>query len=214
LLGLVWRDQGKVLKAADAFERAALLRPIQPLSRLCLAECYAVLKRHTLARDLYLIQAEQGAEDVDLLLLVASGLDGIDQPQMAMELCRKAAYLDPECGQVAFDMCFYAMRCGRASSLVESLAWRAVELEPENVHFRIGLASVLVRLNQLERAIWVLRYLENEHFRQVTCRCCLERIMELYRAAGDNARVQNCMRRLGELTAEHKGESDSFELSQ
>ncbi len=214
LLGLAWRDLGKVYDATDAFEKAALLITIQPLSRLCLAECYAVLKRHKLARDLYLIQAEAAVENVELLLLAAAGLDGIDQPQLAMDLCRRAAWVEPECGQVAFDMCFYAMRCGCAPSVVESLAWRAVELEPDNVHFRIGLASVLVRLDQQQRAIWVLRHLESEHFRQVTCRCCLERIAELYRSAGEVERVSNCLRRLEELPPEEKGESDSFKFSQ
>jgi len=199
LLGLAWRDLGKPLPAADAFERASLLVTLTPLSSLCLAECYAVLQRRRLARDLYLLQAKQLADSVDMLLLAASGLEGIDEPQLALDVCRKAGNLDPESGQVVYDMCFYAMRSGCSASLAESLAWRAVELEPDNVHFRIGLATLLVRLGHTHRACRVLQILELSDFRQVCCRCCLERIANLYQQAGSAEKAELCQLRINEL---------------
>lgn len=199
LLGLAYRDLAEPYKAADALERASLLVTIHSLSRLCLAECYAALQRLELARDLYLSQAEEQRDDAPFLLMIAAGLEAINEPELAMQLCRQAARIEPESGQIIYDMCFYAMRCGCPASLAESLAWRAVELEPENVHFRIGLSSLLLRMKQPDRACRVLRQLKGAQLRQLTCECCLQRIATLYGAAGDAARAQCCRQWMAEL---------------
>lgn len=156
LLGVVMRDLNQPREAADAFERASLLHRIQPLSSIYLAECYALLKRVELACQLYLLQAELHAEHPELLLLIASGLDGIDKPYLALELCRRAASIDPLSGQAAYALFYYSTRCGCSFTLAKTLAWRAVELEPDNAQFRMGLASVLVRLGQSRQAACVI----------------------------------------------------------
>lgn len=196
LLGLALRDLGQPEQAAGAFERASLLHCIQPLSRICLAECYAVLKRPQLACDLYMMQVEELCDDVEMLLLVASGLDGIDRPHLALDVCRRAAHVDPQSGQVPYDMCFYSVRCGCRASVAKSLAWRAVELEPSNVHFRIGLASLLIKLEERERAAWVVSRLEQEQIEQVSCRCCLARVADLCKQLGELQAYQACLAQL------------------
>jgi tetratricopeptide (TPR) repeat protein len=199
LLGLTYRDKDRLADAADALERAALLKPSLPLSRLVLAECYASMKRYRLAQELYLMLAESSPEDFQLLLLVASGLDEINQPHLALQLCRRAEALRPESGQSAFDMCYYSMRSGCPVSLSESLAWRAVELEPDNLHFRIGLASLLCRLDEVPRAIWVLSKLSDGNLRQLECTKCLDRLAKLFRLLGDAQKSSLCLNRLEQL---------------
>ncbi len=196
LMGLVLRDLGKPKSAVSALETASLLVPMHPLSQICLAECYAVIGKRRLARDLYLSQRQIVQESVQLLLLVAAGLEGIDEPHLAMETCRQASAVDPDSGQVHYDMCFYASRCGSRVSVVENLAWRAVELEPGNVHFRVGLASLLVRLERFDKAHWVVSKLTVEQINQVTCKCCLARIQQLYIDMADEERSQWCHERL------------------
>ncbi|MEC7428260.1 MAG: tetratricopeptide repeat protein [Planctomycetota bacterium] len=199
LLGLAYRDSGDIGAAVDAFERATMLVVLHPLSRVCLTECYAVQKRYELARDLYLTQADEGTGDSQLLLLIAAGLEGINEPQLAMDICRRAGELDPGSGQAMYDLCFYAMRCGCTASLAESLAWKAVELDPGNVEFRIGLASILIRLDRIEKAMWVLRYLAKSQFQNVNCVCCLERIATLYEAVGEAEGMRRVRSRLLEV---------------
>jgi tetratricopeptide (TPR) repeat protein len=157
LLGLIYRDAGFTKNAADALERASLAVTIHPLSLLCLSECYGVLGRRTLARQLYLMVADNNPDASGLLPLVASGLDGINESHLAMSVCRRAATVEPSSGQVAYDMCFYAYRSGASVSVVESLAWRAVELEPNCGLFRVGLASLLMRLGDWKKVGWVVR---------------------------------------------------------
>ncbi|MEM7475468.1 MAG: hypothetical protein AAF483_10790 [Planctomycetota bacterium] len=196
LMGLIFRDLGKPKSAINAFERASLLVPMHPLASLCLAECYGAVGKTELARDLYLSYADCLDGQVEHLLLVAAGLEGIDEPHLAMEICRRASGIDPDCGQIAYDMCFYASRCGAQPALIESLAWRAVELEPDNVHFRVGLASLMIRLERLEKAFWVVGSLNSEQISSINCYCCIERLVALYDSYGDNERAELCRMRL------------------
>lgn len=206
LLGLELRSGGKSQLAADAFERASLIVTLHPLSRILLAESYALLGHIELAQDLYLLAADSCSQDTDLLLTIASGLEGLGNSKLALELARRAGEVDPQSGQVAYDISFYTMRCGCSAYLAESLCWKAVELEPDNVDFRIGLATLLVRLGKTEQACVVLRKLEREGFARVTCRCCLERIADLYRLAGTSQQLESCLRQLEQLSS-HSSEN-------
>ena len=205
LMGLIFRDLAKPKSAINAFEQASLLVPLHPFSSLCLAECYGSIDKRELARDLYLVQAESELvlASTDLMLLVASGLEGVNEPHLAMELCRQASQLDPDSGQAAFDMCFYASRCGAQPALVESLAWRAVELEPRNVHFRIGLASLLIRMHRFNKAYWVVSSLTEYQIGEISCECCLERIERLFEFRGDEGRAAVCRQRVQFLSREN-----------
>ncbi len=201
LMGLVFRDLAKPKSAVNAFENASWLVPLHPLSQICLAECYGVVGKRVLARDLYLSQVESAMSCAELLLLIAAGLEGIDEPHLAMEVCRKASSIAPDSGQVVYDMCFYASRCGSQISVIETLAWRAVELEPQNVHFRVGLSSLLIRLERYSKAHWIVSSLSDQQIHEITCVCCLQRIKQLYVAAADVVRSQLCEQRLLDLQA-------------
>ncbi|MEM8734838.1 MAG: hypothetical protein AAGG44_11475 [Planctomycetota bacterium] len=207
LLGLVFRDLAKPKSAMNAFERAGLLVPLHAFSSICLAECYAAVGKARLARDLYLSQVEDLDVGADLLLLIASGLEAIDEPHLAMETCRKASYLDPDSGQPHYDMSYYATKCGAQLTLVESLAWRAIELDPTNVHFRVGLASLLIRLKRPQKAHWVIARLEERQFSEITCECCLGRLKELYLSVADVQRSRWCEARLCVLAGLGDGQS-------
>lgn len=207
--GLALRDLGEPLRAADALERASLLVPVCPEARIALAHCYGTLRRRTLARELYIELVASTDPTVALLLEIAAGLEALDEPKLAMEVCRRAGWRDPEAAQVHYDMGFYAVRCGYPPQIVEALARRAVELEPGNVHYRLGLASLLTRLNRPAEAHRVVRSLSPQQIGEVTCKCCLERIGELFEQAGDAERAALCRQRRQELTSSARASSRS-----
>ena len=88
LFGLVLHDLGKVAEAADVLERAALIAPLEDVGRIALATCYAGLGRVDLARELYLQLALSRRLPSHLMLEVAAGLEGIDAPDLAMQVCQ------------------------------------------------------------------------------------------------------------------------------
>lgn len=199
--GLALRGLNKPLEAADALERASLLVPVCPEARIALAACYGTLRRRKLARELYLELVANTELTVALLLEIAAGLEAVDEPKLAMEVCRRAGRRDPEAAQVHYDMGFYASRCGYPPHVLEALVRRAIELEPGNVHYRVGLASLLIRLDRTVEAQRVAQALSPQQIGEITCKCCLQRIDELFEQAGDVERLALCRSRWQELAA-------------
>lgn len=63
-----------------------------------------------------------------------------------------------------------------------------MELEPENVQFRIGLASLLVRLGKQGHAYFLVKRFSAAQLREISCIGCLRRIGAVDARHGDAAR--------------------------
>ncbi|MCR9207757.1 MAG: hypothetical protein NXI28_05975 [bacterium] len=179
LLGLALHDRGRVVEAADAIEKASLLGPIPDEARITLASCYAQLRRIDLARELYLELALSRRLDADLMLKVAGGLSAIDSPQLAMKVCEWITERDDSVAQAYYDMGVYSAHCGHALYISEALTRRALALDTGNVHYRVGLVSLLIQLRRESEALEVALTFEVDQIRTATCFSCLQRIADL-----------------------------------
>ncbi len=207
ILGLIQYARGKVGIAVSALERAALFVPLVPAARVCLAHGYGRIGCPELSRDLLLELIDDESVSIPLLLQVAAGLDAVDQPRLAMRACQVAAQRDADHAQVYYDHGYYAARSGFPPHVTESLARKALELDPDNVRFRVGLASMLIRQDRNDEAYEFVREFSNAQIEQINCRCCLERIVQLFEEAHDYRRVVLCRQQL--LSLELRGvESD------
>lgn len=205
--GLVLRELHKPLGAADAIERASLLVPICPAARIALAQSYGTLRRTALARELYMELVASAELSVALLLEIAAGLEAVDASPLALEVCRRAGCLDPEAAQVYYDMGLYATRCGYELRVVEALIRRAIELEPRSLQYRLGLVSLLAQMDRIADACRAAQLLSSQQIAEINCKCCLDRISELFDRVGDAERRAVCRRRRQELGASVKGRS-------
>jgi len=192
LLGLVFQGSGRPFDAADAIERASLVVPVSDEARIALASSYAQLRRIDLARELYLQLALSRRLPPDLMLQVAAGLDAIDSPQLAMQVCEWITERDENVAQAYYDMGVYSARSGNALYLTEALTHRALQLDPGNLHYRIGLASLLVQLDRDDEAINALDGFADEDVDRVTCESCLSRIASLLHRRGQPDLAKRC----------------------
>ncbi|TWU18644.1 hypothetical protein [Allorhodopirellula heiligendammensis] len=192
LLGLALHDFGQPLDAADAIEKASLVSPISDETRIVLASCYAELMRIDLARDLYLQLAIRRALPAELMLQIAAGLEAIDSPQLAMQVCEWVTEKDDSHAQAFYDMGFYSARAGQPLYLTEALTQRAVQLDPGNLHYRIGLVSLLIQLNRDDEAIFALGTFTEDDVERVTCASCLSRISALLERRGFFGLADEC----------------------
>ncbi|KLU01173.1 tetratricopeptide repeat family protein [Rhodopirellula islandica] len=200
LLGMASLCIDEVDEGIDALERAALLRPLPRVVQIELAIAYGSAGRRTLSKDLLMTIATSGKVSSSELLRIAAGLEAIDQPRLAMEACRQAGILTPERPEVHYQMGYYAEQCGHPAEICESLLRHAIGLDPRNVHFRIGLASLLIRLSRQDDAIKVLAPVIPDRLDEVHCQCCLKRIANLFFDAGDVPRARLSASRLKKLT--------------
>ena len=196
LAGLIHYAAGEFAKSVSAIERASLHIPLRPAARVCLGHGYGKLGKTALARDLLVNLIRDDSVSVPLLLQVAAGLDAVEQPTQALQACRRAAERDPQHAQAYYDMGYYAARCGYQPRYTESLARKAIALDPDNVCFRVGLAAHLFRQERTQDAYEVVQGLTNEQIEAITCSCCLKRIVSVYEGAGDYRRVILCRQQL------------------
>lgn len=199
LAGLIQFATGEFPQSVAAIERASILIPLRPAARVCLGHGYGKIGRRSLSRDLLVGLIRDDSVSVPLLLQVASGLDAINDPAIALQACRRAAERDPQNAKPYYDMGYYAARCGYEARYTESLARKAISLDPDNVCFRVGLAAHLFKQDRVHDAYDVVRELSNEQIEAITCSCCLNRIVSVYEAAGDYRRVVLCRQQLLQL---------------
>ncbi len=199
LLGLIQHTRGRHHKAVSALEHASLLVPLYPATRVCLAMGYSKVGRTELSKDLLTDLITNETLSIPLLLQVAMALDALDQPASAVRACREASRRDPHHAQPYYDLGYYAARCGRPAHVTESLARKAISLDPDNVQYRVGLASLLMKQDRGADAYEVVRGFTSEQVRQIRCRCCLERIIDLFESVTDGRRVVLCRQHLSSL---------------
>jgi tetratricopeptide (TPR) repeat protein len=193
-----------IIGGVDAFENAALLSPLSRQSQIELAIAYGQLGRKLLSRDLLMIVATSDAVGASELLQIATGLEAIDEPKLAMEACRQAGLLAPENAEVHYQMSYCAALCGYPTSVTEALIRQAIDLEPQNIHYRIGLASLLTRLGRKHEAITVVGNLIPGKLDEITCLCCLKRFANLFFDCDDFGRAKACAMRLNDLGSSTK----------
>jgi len=169
LLGLILHDRGRSVEAADLIEKAGLVVPLRGVSRVALASCYADLGKIDLARELYLQLALRRELPPTAMLQVAAGLEAIDAPQLAMQVCEWVTERDETIAQAYYDMGVYSARSGRPLYLSEALTHRAIQLDPGNIHYRIGLASLMIQLDRDGEAIAALGSLTVQQIASVKC---------------------------------------------
>lgn len=205
LMGLIQYSRGRYRVSVSALERASLLVPLRPAARVCLGHGYGRVGRTQLSRDLLSALISDTSLPVPLLLQVAAGLDFIDQPQLSLRAARTACEREPEMAQSYYDLGYYSARCGSPPVVTESLARKAISLDPGNVSYRVGLASLLLKLGRDREALELVADFNNTQIEQITCQCCLRRVTALFEDARDYRRVILCRQQL--LILECRGES-------
>lgn len=195
LLGVALQVVGDFEGSVSALERASLLVPLVSNARICIAMGYGKLGRTQLSRELLTALIDDVSMTADQLTDVATGLDFVDATGMAVRACRRAIELEPESAHPYYALGYYASKCGQPAEYVVSLAHKAISLDPGCVKFRVGLASLLTKLSRSDEAYVVVKDLSDEQIDLIDCRCCIERIIPLYDAAGDVRRAGLCRAR-------------------
>ena len=193
LLGHASLKVGKLEEGIDAFENAALLKPLSEASRIELAIAYGVLGRTALSGELLLSLVVGGNCSATNLLRIATGLDLLGQIRLALKACRAAWRKQPGSAEIQHQMAAYLLKCGCPVNLAEAMLRSAVKLEPSNIEYRISLASFLIGLGRTTEAIECLRDANRDQLAAVRCDCCLRRLANLFFDTGEIELAKQCV---------------------
>ena len=196
LCGLIHFSSGNFQRSVSALECAQCLVPLLPAARVCLGHAYGKIGKTVLSRDVLHDLIDDDSVSIPLLLQVAIGLDAVGAPEYAIQACEMVIERDDRVAQAHYDYGYYAGRCGYHDSYVENSARTAIELDPKNVQYRVGLAGLLWRQDRLDEAYEVVHELPGDLLLEIECTCCLRRMSDLYKRAGDYRRLVLCQERL------------------
>ena len=189
LLGMLQYSLGHYDLAVSSLEDASLNVPLRMSARVCLAHAYGRVGRSELSRDLLRPLIAEEDIPLPLLLQVATGLDQIDRPDIAIAACRRAIEIDENNAQVWYDMGYYMGRCGASNDAIERMARKAIALDANCMRYRVGLAGLFVKEGRSAEALELVKDLSKQQIESISCTCCLKRIIGLYEFAQDYRRV-------------------------
>jgi tetratricopeptide (TPR) repeat protein len=206
LLGLVYHALHEWGQAMEALELATLRVPLRLAGVLALGDCYLAHRRWRWAAEHYAQVVRDAQASPTLLLRAAAGLDRLGLPRFGVEACRKATRLDPTLAQPFYDLSYYLLRAGGTPGTIEAAARRAIHLDPERWSYRVGLASYLHQQGRTADGAMLLKPATPAMIATMGCRCCLNRLIELWSTVGAEEPVAWCRARIAELAA--RGEQD------
>ncbi|HBL44969.1 MAG TPA: hypothetical protein DDZ90_16420, partial [Planctomycetaceae bacterium] len=88
---------------------------------------------------------------------------------------------------------------GYPPECVEQEILRAIELAPDCLEYRIGLAGFLSQIHRAEEGYQYVASLSLREISRLECECCLERLVKVFHAGGDHRRLLACMDRVEEV---------------
>jgi Flp pilus assembly protein TadD len=123
------------------------------------------------------------------LLIVASRLGKVGAYEQAVTVYREALRHDPRAHEALFGMAFALRRLGQSLEAILPLVAQAHEFAPQVTTYRVLLASIYAELGQKDEAYDLLQNLAPA---AVSCRCCLHRMLTVFRMMGDDPRCSEC----------------------
>ncbi|HCK51610.1 MAG TPA: hypothetical protein DIC23_00235 [Planctomycetaceae bacterium] len=194
--GLIHYAEQRFQESVNSIEHASALVPLRAVGQACLGHAYAKTNRPRLALNLLSELIENESVSAGLMLQIATGLDAVGRPDLAIQACRRAVDQNPNLAQAHYDLGYYGGKVGVSFSQIESSIRRAINLAPHHSTYRVGLAGLLSENGQAEEAHGLVARLTNHDLTSLNCSCCLQRLVTLYRSAKDTRRVVVCQQQL------------------
>lgn len=204
---LAWIDYrlGDVRSSLASLEEATLLGPLSERSRILIAYAHAHAGRNELAIDLLDLAIGPFDEDETRTLqpqdrlLAATTYALVGRYDLALRSCRQVAEADPNNGEAYHLASRFGAACGLPQRTVESLARRAVSLEPTVATYRLGLAELLYDAERIDEAADLVADFTPEEIRAVGSVEGVEFLAEIYESRRDWRRVVVCREQLLQL---------------
>ena len=176
-LGLLRYQRRWLFGATAALETAATLVPLDPPTRLVLAECFARTGLPALAKHVYEALAADPTLPDALLPPVAAGLGHIGEFGPALGACLELTRRDPMLPEAHFGVAFYLRKLGRSPASILPIVARAHDLAPAVPLYRVSLATLLDHVGRRDEARELLRGLDLD---AVSCRGCIRRMATIF----------------------------------
>jgi tetratricopeptide (TPR) repeat protein len=208
--GALWRLRAVLLQrerrrdeAFDNVQRAMMLVPLGHEALLVLADGYARAGQRVSAADVYSQLAADDSFPGELWEPLYAGLCTVKKWQAALGFCRRMARERSDDDRVYFAMAHALGRLGRPPELSLNMIRTAIDLNPCEPRYHVSLAVQLLRLGRTDDAYRAIVEISIESLATLSCRCCLQKALQLCIDRGDCMRAATIASQLAVTAAAH-----------
>jgi len=179
-----------------AFQAAAALEPLSASGMLAHGDCLFACGDPARAAEIYRALADDSRTPLPLLAGLARALGKVKQYERAVMVCQRAAALQPGCHHAQFGVAFYMAKADSPPAAIVPLIQKSIDMAPGVFGYRIALITTLQKLNQNEKAYLAIADATTKELASVRCRCCINRLIQMFENAGDMQRAKFCRSRV------------------
>jgi tetratricopeptide (TPR) repeat protein len=205
--GVLWQRRavlldldGRPAEAFDNIQRALVLAPLDLGGWLVLAKGYLRYGHRSAAASVYLDLAGRELTP-GAWRAVYEGLSTLGRHCAALAVCRRASQDSPDDDAIYFAVAHTLARLGRPPELSINVLRKAISLNPDEPRYRASLAIQLLRADRRDEAYEGVKGMTLDALRAMSCRCCVQKIMQLCLESGDAPRAATLAGRLAQLNA-------------
>ncbi|MBJ45167.1 MAG: hypothetical protein CMJ80_18135 [Planctomycetaceae bacterium] len=195
LHGIVLHTLQQFPEARRSIETANLIGELSDAATLALADCYWFTGEQEIAQNLFLALAKRDQLAPNLRPGLAMGLGRMQAYHLAIEVCRQSALEDSTNYEARYGTAFYMSKAGYPPEIILPIVDRLVALQPREFHYRMTMATLHCRLDQLQNAYLAVADASLKELNTISCQCCIQRLITIYTSAGDQHRRQWCENR-------------------
>ena len=197
LKGLIYWAQHDPVLCRDALEQAAVLTRLQPISKVALGESNLTLGDHHAARQLFMSAFDDPLSSERIYLLVARGLAVLEEWGLCVTVCETWVEDVRDDPRAYFHLAFATAWNDGDPEVVFRHAWRAMDLCDDLLNYRVSFAVLFFHLKRTVDSYQFVSDLSESDIVAIGCGCALRILHDIYKAAGDDQRVQWSVRILG-----------------
>lgn len=205
LSGLIFRELTSYKLAQGALETANTLIPLSDQAQLALVDCYLHVEKKELASGMLQFLSEKSGVPQKLQTEIELRLQNLSISENDSHYNDKSENHGPSLtAEHHYNLAHSMGSLGYPPENVEQEILRAIELAPDCLEYRIGMAGFLSQVHRAEEGYQYVAKLSMLDISQLQCECCLERLVKVYHAGGDHSRLIACMDRAEEVKREQR----------
>lgn len=192
-LGSLWQLRGiaryylgDFRGSVEDFETSLCLCVLNPCSLWCMSASYVELGQYRSARDGLIALLRHKQRPNSLLYPTAGLFSRMGDNELALQSCEELARKEPSSAVAYYGQALFMSRMGYPPLTIRSRLWKACELSPDSIEYRVALGTVLSSSGDFQEAIDVLSSLRLD---SVLSSHLASRIARAVESAGDRERA-------------------------
>ncbi|MFK7778601.1 MAG: hypothetical protein QM501_10905 [Gimesia sp.] len=192
-----------------ALETANTLIPLSNQAQIALADCYFHTEKNELAREIFEYLLTKEGISSSLFAVVKNRIKHLANPEFTSSKTGSAIENPESAAEMHYSLAFYMGNTGYPENIVEQEIKRAIQLAPDHLEYRVGLAGFLCHRNRAREGYQFVAQLTLKYISSLSCECCLQRLANVFYAGCDQQKEITCLNRLEEIKNEKRRESYS-----